>query len=55
MRKKKVVLYSLAGKPLAEFQSVAEASKKTGVSKTCIARCCRGERPHSGGFIWKYK
>tara|TARA_R100000935_G_scaffold58912_1_gene99655 strand:- start:13502 stop:14161 length:660 start_codon:yes stop_codon:yes gene_type:complete len=39
---------------LAEYRSVAEASRSSGLSKTCISRCCRGEREHTGGFLWKY-
>lgn len=54
LRKKQVVQYSLSGKQIAVYESVAEASKKTGVSKTCISRVCRKERKSSSGFIWKY-
>ncbi|TDD78405.1 NUMOD1 domain-containing DNA-binding protein [Flavobacterium caseinilyticum] len=53
-RKKKVMQYSLNGNLLAQYISVAEASRKSGLSKTCIARCCRQERENSGGFLWKY-
>ncbi len=53
-RKKEVVQFSLDGNVLARYFSVAEASKISGLSKTCISRCCRGERENSGGFIWKY-
>ena len=53
-RKKKVLQYTLDGKLIAEFNSVAEASKITGLSKTCIARVCRKEREKSGGFTWRY-
>lgn len=53
-RKKEVIQYSLKGDLLAQYISVAEASRITGLSKTCISRCCRGEREHSGGFLWKY-
>lgn len=35
------------------FQSISEASKSTGVNKSCIAKCCRGERKSAGGFSWK--
>ena len=54
LRKKKVVQYDLEANLIAQFESVAEASKITGVSKTCISRCCRGERDNSGGYKWKY-
>jgi predicted GIY-YIG superfamily endonuclease len=55
LRKKEVIQYSLSGKPLAVYESVAEASKQSGISKTCISRCCRGEREKTGGYIWKYQ
>jgi group I intron endonuclease len=54
LRKKEVIQYSLEGDLLTKYISVAEASRKSGVSKTCISRCCRGERGHSGGFIWRF-
>ena len=54
-RKKRVVQLSPSGTEIAEFDSVAEASRKTGISKTCISRVCRGEREFSGNFKWKYE
>ena len=54
-RKKKVFQYSLNGEILALYNSVSEASRITGLSKTCISRCCRGERRSSSGFLWKYQ
>lgn len=53
-RKKTVNQTSLDGDVIACYESASEASRKTGVSKTCITRCCREEREHSGGFRWKY-
>jgi group I intron endonuclease len=53
-RRKTVIQMDLDGRILSEYKSVAEAARKTGISKTCIARCCRGERENSGGYIWKY-
>jgi GIY-YIG catalytic domain/NUMOD1 domain len=53
-RKKEVIQSFLDGNLISQYISVAEASRKTGVSKTCISRCCRGEREDSGGFLWKY-
>ena len=53
-RKKQVVQYNLKGEELASYISASEASRKTGISKTCITRCCRGERKNSGGYIWEY-
>ncbi len=53
-RKKGVVQYNLEGNLIAEYYSVAEASRETGISKTCISRVCRKERKQSGGFKWEY-
>ncbi len=53
-RKKQVIQYSLDGKVLACYESASEASRKTGISKTCITRCCRGESEQSRGFLWRY-
>lgn len=53
-RRKEVIQSFLDGNLVSQYISVAEASRKTGVSKTCISRCCRGERENSGGFLWKY-
>lgn len=53
-RKKEVIQSFLDGNFIAQYISVAQASRISGLSKTCIARCCRGERKNSGGFLWKY-
>lgn len=54
LRKKIVGKYSIEGVLLVEYSSVSDASRLTGISKTCISRCCRGERAQTGGFHWKY-
>jgi len=53
-RLKKVYQYTLGGVLVDEFKSVAEASRKTGASKTSIAKVCRGEYSKSNGYIWSY-
>ena len=53
-RKREVYQLSLNGQLLAKYVSVSEASRQSGVSKTCISRVCRGERKFSGGYMWKY-
>ncbi|WP_299430529.1 NUMOD1 domain-containing DNA-binding protein [uncultured Maribacter sp.] len=55
LRKRQVLQFNLEGILVATYVSVAEASRQTGVSKTCISRCCRGERLHSSGFKWAYE
>lgn len=54
LRVKSVNQYSLDQEFIENFKSASEASRLTGISKSCITRCCRGERKNSGGFIWKY-
>lgn len=54
LRKKTVNQISFEGEFVACYDSVSEASRITGISKTCITRCCRGEREQTGGFFWKY-
>ena len=53
-RKKQVTQFTLDGAIIAKYSSVSEASRITGISKTCISRCSRNEREQSGGFIWNY-
>lgn len=54
LRVKPVNQYSLNFEFIANFKSASEASRKTGLSKTCITRCCRRERESSGEYIWNY-
>ena len=51
-RKKKVYQYSLDGKFIACYNSIAEASKITEVNKSSIAKVCRGERKAAGDYKW---
>lgn len=47
----KVVQYSVDGKFIAEFPSVAEAKRKTGLSSISGVLCGKGKT--AGGYIWK--
>lgn len=54
--KKKVLMLSLKGDILKEFESIREAERSTGVHRKHISSCCSG-KPHyltAGGFKWKY-
>ena len=53
-RKKEVTQYSSSGKEIAVYESVAEASRKTGVTKSSIAKASRGERKTAGEYLWQY-
>lgn len=53
-RKKEVIQFDLNKNFIAKYESLAEASRVTNTSKTCIARCCRGDRTSTHGFIFEY-
>lgn len=53
---KRINQYSLDGRFLSTYASIAEASKTTGISASCIRRCCDPQcRLFSAGkFKWEY-
>ncbi len=53
-RKKSVNQFDLESNLLNTYESISEASKVSGVNKSSIAKCCRGERKKAGDFIWKF-
>ena len=52
-RMKPVIQYNDAGEKIAEFKSIGEASRKTGVSKYGIRDCIKGKQKTCGGYLWK--
>lgn len=40
---------------IAEFSSLAEASKFTGIASSTICNVCKGKGKTAGGFKWQYK
>ena len=53
-RRKEVLQMDADGNVLATYLSVAEASRLNGIGKSPIAKTCRGEQDHTGGYFWKY-
>lgn len=53
-RKKTVIQLTLEGEKINKFSSVAQAAKRTGVSKSGIAKACRGLNKTAGDYCWKY-
>lgn len=54
---KPVLQYTLDGQFVAEYPSIIETQRQTGICRVAISRCCLG-KPHyntAGGYIWKYK
>ena len=50
-----IVQYDLQDNLLAEFDSLSEAERKTGIHHQNVGACCRGKRKTAGGFKWKFK
>ena len=42
---------------VAEYPSIAEASRQTGIHHSQISKCCQNKPKYktAGGYIWKYK
>lgn len=46
--------YTLDGEFVAYYESLADAERKTGISKSSIGNNCAGQRKTCSGFIFKY-
>jgi len=51
---KRILQYNIDGLLLASYDSLASASKLTGLHKSNINKCCTGKRKTAYGFVWKY-
>lgn len=54
---KPVLQYTLDGQFVAEYPSIREASRQTGICSSGIYNCCKGNKrySHAGGYVWFYK
>jgi hypothetical protein len=52
--KKRILQYEQNGSLVASFESIAEASRQTGINATHISLCAKGKHRHSGGYVWRY-
>ena len=50
-----LIQYDKEMNTINEFESVMDAYKKTGISRTAIANNLSGLSKSAGGYIWKYK
>lgn len=53
-RQKPVWQYSLKGRKIRRFESIKEASMRTGIADSGISRVLKRQGNSAGGFIWKY-
>lgn len=52
---KSVIQKTREGEIIAEFISLHDAENKTGLKRTGISECCKGNLKQYRGFIWEYK
>lgn len=52
--KKEVGQYDLENKLINVYESIAEASRKTGINNRSISLVCNNKRKTAGNFIWKF-
>ena len=52
---KAVLQYDLNGDFIKEYHSQRQTSRETGISRSNIGRCCRGERKTASKYIWTFK
>lgn len=51
---RKIYQRKLDGTLIAEYETIAEASKATNTSRTSIITCAQGNYKTAGGYIWTY-
>lgn len=48
-----VIQYTFSGKPVASYDSIEQASRKTGIGRSVIQRCIRtGEPDRNTGYLF---
>ena len=52
---KRVYQYDLDGKFIAEYESIAMASKETKIGVSSISMCCKGMKESVKGYMWSYQ
>lgn len=52
---KRVMQYTKDGTYIQTYDSIIEASQKTGANDRHISCVCKGKRKTTGGFVWKYE
>lgn len=50
-----IIMCNLDGTEINHFNSLNEASRKTGISAGNICMCCKGRRETANGYKWKYE
>jgi group I intron endonuclease len=50
-----ILQFTKSGEFIAEYFSMSEAERCTGVHQSSISICCKGKLKSAGKFVWKYK
>lgn len=53
--RKPVLQFTKDGEFIAEYESVRESERQTGIKRHSIICCCKGELKTAGNYKWKYK
>ena len=53
--RKSVIQFDLSGNEIARFKSITEAANSVLRSVSSIGKCCNGNTPTAGGYIWKFE
>ncbi len=54
-RNKPIIQYDKSMNIIAEYESIAQASRITGVFKANITACCNYKAKQASGYIWRFK
>ena len=53
--RKAVIMLSMDGKFIKEFDSMTDAARETNTPLSCITLCCNGKQRYSKGYKWIYR
>lgn len=53
--RKRIVMLSLRGDYIKEFNGAKFAELETGAARSSIAKCCKGTQSKAGGYLWMYE
>ena len=54
-QKKAVIQLDINRNIIAEYESINQGSKLTGISVSAISKCCHKQRQEAGGYLWEFK
>jgi len=54
-KEKPIVQYDMDGNFISEYKSARFAANATGIGYKLISRVCRGDRPHTHGYVFRFK